>query len=87
MDIKSMNLKGALIASAVAGLMAMTVACGSPTSTNTQSVKCSGINDCSGKGACNGDGHDCAGKNTCKGKGWVTTTKADCDAKKGTVVQ
>lgn len=81
-----MKIKGALLASAVAGAMALT-ACGSPTSTNTQEVKCSGINECSGKGACNGDGHDCAGKNECKGKGWVKTTKADCDAKKGTVVQ
>lgn len=81
-------VKGALVASAVAGLV-MTVGCGDNTGTNTDEVKCSGVNDCSGKGECGAaDGsHDCAGKNECKGKGWVKMSKEDCTAKNGTVVE
>ncbi|MCB9641228.1 MAG: hypothetical protein H6728_16320 [Myxococcales bacterium] len=79
-----MSVKGALIASAVAGLLA-TTACGTPTSTATGQIKCEGINSCTGKGECAAaDGsHDCAGKNSCTGKGWVKTTEADCTSKGG----
>ncbi len=77
--------KGAIIASAVAGLLA-TTACGTPTNTTTQSVKCSGINECKGQGACGAkDGsHDCAGKNACKTQGWVKKTEAECKTAGGT---
>lgn len=46
--------------------------------------ECHGINSCKGQGACGGKGTSCAGTNECKGKGWLETTKAECDAKKGT---
>jgi hypothetical protein len=49
-------------------------------------VKCTGVNECKGKGACGGATHDCAGHNECKGKGWVTLAEKDCKAKGGTVV-
>jgi len=49
-------------------------------------IKCTGVNECKGKGACGGASHDCAGQNECKGKGWVTLTDKDCKAKGGTVV-
>lgn len=78
------KVKGALVATAVAGMFAFT-ACGGSTDNNTnsntnantnsdtKSFKCEGGNTCEGNGACNGEGHDCAGKNKCKGQGWVNT--------------
>ena len=48
-------------------------------------VKCTGVNDCKGHGACAGAGNSCAGKNECKGKGVSKMTEADCKAKGGTV--
>ena len=48
-------------------------------------VKCTGVNECKGKGACAGAGNACAGKNECKGKGVTSMTEADCKAKGGTV--
>lgn len=51
-------------------------------------VKCHGVNDCRGQGACEGvhdDGrkYTCAGGNECRGKGYIKTTKAECDEKGG----
>lgn len=88
--------KGFAAASMVAALFA--VGCGPDKMTNTtgsnqQAVKCAGVNDCAGKGACAGtlaDGgtHDCAGKNACKGQGWVEVASAsDCTTKGGSVIK
>lgn len=53
----------------------------------TADIKCMGINECKGQGACGvPGGHSCAGQNECKGKGWVQTTAEDCQAKGGTVL-
>lgn len=49
-------------------------------------VSCEGVNECKGKGACGGVGHDCAGQNECKGKGWISLSAADCKTKGGKVV-
>jgi len=49
-------------------------------------IRCTGVNECKGKGACGGANHSCAGQNECKGKGWVTLAEKDCKAKGGTVV-
>jgi hypothetical protein len=46
-------------------------------------VKCEGINQCKGHGACKGAGHDCAGKNGCKGQGWVEISASDCQSQGG----
>ena len=55
-----------------------------------KTVKCTGINGCSGKGECGAaDGsHDCAGKNSCKGKGWVkVASEEECTEKGGEVLK
>lgn len=83
-------IKGALVATAVAGLASTLVACGTPTDTNTKKVKCEGINECKGQGKCSGktkDGKEytCAGNNQCKGQGWIEVTEKECTDKKGTV--
>jgi hypothetical protein len=46
-------------------------------------VKCTGINECKGKGACKSEENACKGKNSCKGKGVVETSKKECAEKKG----
>lgn len=83
--------KGTLIAGAVAGMFAMGAFAADPApaakdTKEAAKVKCVGLNECKGKGACGGAGNDCAGKNACKGKGVTPMTEADCKAKKGTVV-
>jgi hypothetical protein len=85
------TMKGALIATAVAGLFA-----GSPALAKGKAkankaaasvVQCAGINECKGKGACSGADNACKSKNECKGKGWVETKSAkECTDKGGTVV-
>lgn len=82
------HIKGAVIATAVAGLFMARGALAQDTGGAkgaAAKVKCEGVNECKGKGACDGAGHDCAGKNGCKGKGWVEMSAADCKTKGGTV--
>ena len=68
-----------LLASAVAGLIAMSALGGTAMAadkTDDGKVKCYGANTCKGTGACGGAGHACAGKNACKGQGF---SKADSE--------
>jgi uncharacterized membrane protein len=84
--------KGTLIAGAVASMFAMGAFAADPPAAAAKDtkeaakVKCVGLNECKGKGACGGAGNACAGKNECKGKGISPMSEADCKAKKGTVV-
>jgi len=84
------HIKGAVIATAVAGLFmargALAQEAGGAKAEGAK-VKCEGVNACKGQGACGGAGHDCAGKNGCKGKGWIEMSAADCKTKGGTVKQ
>lgn len=83
--------KGITLATAVASM----VLAGTVTSmaqdkdkAKTDVIKCAGLNDCKGKGACKAAGmNDCKGKNACKGKGFVETkTTKECDDKGGKVL-
>ncbi|MBI2339172.1 MAG: hypothetical protein HYU99_02235 [Deltaproteobacteria bacterium] len=87
-----MNKKmlGTIVATAVAGFIftANCMAEETTTSTTTAKVKCSGMNECKGKGMCKGMDNACKGQNGCKGKGWMEMdTEKDCTDKKGTVVK
>lgn len=78
------GLKGALIASAVAGLFVAGPALADDHGKEGGGVKCMGANACKGQGACAvKGGHDCAGMNSCKGKGWIKVSSADECTKKG----
>ena len=82
------KLTGAVVASVVAGLFAgNALAAGAKdtkdSKTTSAKVKCTGVNDCKGKGECSGDGHGCAGNNSCKGKGWITMDSAKACTDKG----
>ena len=53
----------------------------------TAQVKCLGVNECKGQGACGGPGGNaCAGQNECKGKGWIKLSQAECAERGGTVL-
>lgn len=80
--------KGFFVATAVAVLfMNGTIGAKAEDKASADQVKCSGINECKGQGACAGPGSSCSGQNTCKGKGIVMVTKADCAKKGGKVVE
>ena len=82
------TLKGALIASAVAGMFAAgTAATAEKAKEGGDSVKCQGANACKGQSACSSAKNSCAGKNGCKGQGWSMAKDAgDCKAKGGKVM-
>src|SRR5256885_17141478 len=79
-----MTVKGALVASAVAGLFAA-AAPAVAHAKDAGKVKCMGVNACKGKGACKTATSSCSGMNDCKGKGMTEMSEKDCKAKKGTV--
>ena len=92
-----MNAKGTLMAMGIAGLFLAATACpkdsttkktdgGEGEMTSSEMVKCTGVNECKGKGACGNEAHSCAGKNECKGKGWIKISKSDCETKGGEVL-
>lgn len=80
-----MTIKGALVASAVAGMFAAAIPAVAHAKDGDK-VKCMGVNDCKGKGSCASAKSSCKGMNDCKGKGVIDMTEKDCKAKKGTVV-
>jgi len=90
--MKAKNITGMVIATAVMSLLATGnfLAGEKAKASEEKTVKCTGVNECKGKGACGApDGsHDCAGKNACKGKGWVKVeSEKACTDKGGTVVK
>jgi hypothetical protein len=87
------NVKGAWIATAVAGLF---VACASNSNTAGANapaptiapgqVKCVGLNACKAQGVCAQGDHACGGKNACKGQGVTLVTAEECTAKGGKAI-
>ncbi|WP_421880328.1 hypothetical protein [Pacificispira sp.] len=80
---------GATLATAAAALFisgaAVSVA---PTASHASEVKCAGINDCKGHGACASASNSCKGLNECKGHGWVPAASAEeCTSKGGNVLE
>ncbi len=78
------------LAAVAGGLLLSATAFGQDKEKKKAGVKCSGINECKGKGECGAaDGsHSCKGKNGCKGKGWVNVaSEKACTDKKGSVVK
>jgi hypothetical protein len=80
-------VKGALIATAIAGMFVAGTAMGGDhkKAEGGEKVKCHGVNECKGKSGCHTADNSCAGQNSCKGKGWVKMTKKECEEKGGTV--
>jgi hypothetical protein len=84
-----MNVKNALLASAVASmfLAGAAEAKGKSNKKTSAVVKCAGVNECKGHGSCAGADNSCKSHNECKGKGWEEAkTEKACTDKGGTVV-
>ncbi len=78
--MKLKKLTGMALATAAAGIFAMTAA--GPVAAQTAKVKCEGVNSCKGHSDCSGAGNGCKGLNECRGKGFKEMSKADCDKAK-----
>ena len=74
------KLTGIALATAAAGLFAMTAA--GPVAAQAAKVKCEGVNSCKGQGGCKGANNACKGQAACKGQGWIEMSQADCDKAK-----
>ncbi|HEX5658226.1 MAG TPA: hypothetical protein VFX59_13570 [Polyangiales bacterium] len=86
--MQSRTLKGAAIAGALAAMFAGSAAHadGKSDKSTSQTVKCSGANDCKGKGGCKSAKIECKGQNGCKGQSFTMMSSAkDCTDKGGTV--
>lgn len=78
--MKLKKLTGIALATAAAGMFAMTVA--TPAAAQGEKVKCEGVNACKGKSECKAGASSCKGQNGCKGQGFLLMSKADCDKAK-----
>ena len=77
---------GILLAATAAALFSTASVNAAEMNTAADQVKCSGVNACKGMSECATATNACKGHNSCKGTGWLHMTKADCDAKGGTVM-
>ena len=77
MSTRTINTSKVLLASAVAGILAMGSMIAPAQAAEGEKVKCYGANKCKGTGACGGKGHSCAGQNACKGQGYIETDSKD----------
>lgn len=80
------KLTGIALATAAAGMFAMTAA--GPVAAQYAKVKCEGVNACKGLSDCKGEKSasreksSCKGLNACKGQGHKEMSEADCDKAK-----
>jgi uncharacterized membrane protein len=81
-----MSWKSAILASAVAGMF---VAGGAGAAfadeekkSEAEKVKCEGVNECRGHGACKSARNACAGQNGCGGQGFLMMTAEECEKAK-----
>ncbi len=81
--MKARKLTGIALATAAAGMFALTAA--APAAAQAANVKCEGVNACKGQGACKGAKNECKGQNACKGQGFMEMSKADCDKAKAAI--
>ncbi len=76
--MSSKIVKGLAIASAAAGLFAMSAGVTTVAAQDAK-VACTGVNACKGTSECKTAKSACKGQNACKGTGVSSMTKADCD--------
>jgi len=72
------NKGSLLLASAVAGMLALAAPISTARADEPQKVECYGINKCKGMSDCGGKGHSCAGENACKGQGFLKVDRDTC---------
>jgi uncharacterized membrane protein len=82
------KMTGLLLATTAAALFgSANIATAAEETAKSADVKCMGINACKGTSECATATSSCKGSNSCKGQGWVHTSKEDCTAKGGKVVE
>ena len=74
------KLTGIALATAAAGMFAMTAA--GPAAAQAAKVKCEGVNACKGHSDCKSTKNSCKGLNACKGRGFAEMSQAECDKAK-----
>ncbi len=85
-----MTMKGSFLAATAFGFLASLAGAGAALAADKDGgdqVVCDGINACKGQGSCAGPGHGCGGQNACKGQGHTKTSKKECLAKGGKIVE
>lgn len=86
--MKIENMRGLMLAAAAAALFASGASVAAePTGATEAKVHCGGVNSCKGSSDCKTAQNACKGQNSCKGVGFKLMTKAECDAKGGTVMK
>jgi hypothetical protein len=80
--MKASAIKSLALATAVAGLFAITTASAANASAGDQAqVKCMHSTSCKGTGACKSKANACKGQNSCKGAGFtMQKDEASCKA-------
>lgn len=76
-----------MLATAAAALFAGGVTIANGVQADEAKVHCGGITSCKGTSDCATAENACQGQNSCKGKGFKIVTKAECEAKGGTVLK
>jgi len=76
--IKTKAISGIALATAAAGLLAVTPVLAGSGATAAK-VHCVGVNACKGKSDCKTATNACKGHNNCKGHGFVAMTKKTCE--------
>ena len=56
-----------------------------PVSAGGDSIRCFGVNECRGRGACATANNQCAGQNACRGQGVLETSREACEDAGGRV--
>jgi uncharacterized membrane protein len=79
-----MKIRTAMLASAAAALFVAAAATPALAEDKAEAtkVKCEGVNECKGHGACKGAKNACSGQNGCKGQGFVMLTAEECEKAK-----
>ena len=82
-----MDSRKTMLATAVAGLVltagaAWAQADGAGSTGEAAKIKCEGVNECKGHGACKTTHNACAGQNGCAGQGFMMMTPDECDQAK-----
>jgi hypothetical protein len=83
--MNKLQLTGAALAVGAAAMFAFAPVYAADAAAPT--VKCKGVNACSGKGQCKTKANACSGKNQCKGQGVMPMTQDECNKAKGTVAE
>ncbi len=56
-----------------------------PVIASGETVRCHGVNECRGRGACATANNQCAGQNACRGQGVLDLSREACESNNGRI--